>query len=79
MLYVYIFTDNLKFSYALVRFQLRAYQMRTGRGLVNMEDIYGPILLCVLLVTALGINFYLRAPLLFISSESGELYVEPSV
>jgi hypothetical protein len=65
------FTNNLKLSYALARFQLRAYQMRTGRNLVNMEDIYGPVLLCVLLVTALGINFYLRAPLLFASSGSG--------
>ncbi|KAL9542376.1 hypothetical protein MBANPS3_008646 [Mucor bainieri] len=65
--------------YALVRFQLRAYQMRTGRGMINMEDIYGPVLLCVLLVTALGINFYLRAPLLFTSPESQQLnIVEPS-
>ncbi|KAG1078355.1 hypothetical protein G6F42_024306 [Rhizopus arrhizus] len=64
--------------YALVRFQLRAYQMRTGRGMVNMEDIYGPVLLCVLLVTALGINFYLRAPLLFSPSESPQLNIEPS-
>ncbi|CAO3615993.1 unnamed protein product [Cunninghamella blakesleeana] len=50
--------------YALFRFQIRAYQMRTGRNILRMDDIYGPIVLCVLLVTALLINFYLRAPLL---------------
>ncbi|CAO3627233.1 unnamed protein product [Cunninghamella echinulata] len=50
--------------YALFRFQIRAYQMRTGKNILRMDDIYGPIVLCVLLVTALLINFYLRAPLL---------------
>lgn len=38
--------------------------MRTGRNILRMDDIYGPVVLCVLLVTALLINFYLRAPLL---------------
>lgn len=43
--------------------------MRSGGSLANMEDIVGPIILCVLLVTALGINFYLRAPVIFSSEE----------
>ena len=43
--------------------------MRTGRSMANMEDIVGPILLCVLLVTALGVNFYLRAPVIFSSED----------
>lgn len=51
--------------------------MRTGRALVNMEDIYGPVILCVLLVTALCVNFYLRAPLIFSSSETATTIVEP--
>ena len=53
--------------YALARFQLRSYYMRTGRSASNMEDIYGPVLLCILLVGALCVNFYLRAPLIFSS------------
>lgn len=53
-----------------MRFQLRAYQMRTGRSFANMEDIVGPAVLCVLLVTALGINFYLRVPLMFSSNNT---------
>lgn len=51
--------------------------MRTGRSLSNMEDIYGPIVLCVLLVTALFINFYLRAPLIFSSSEDAQVVINP--
>lgn len=44
--------------------------MRTGRSLANMEDLVGPAVLCVLLVTALGVNFYLRAPLIFSSNDT---------
>ncbi|KAI8364862.1 VTC domain-containing protein [Choanephora cucurbitarum] len=57
--------------YALARFQLRSYYMRTGRSASNMEDIYGPVLLCILLVGALCVNFYLRAPLIFSSLGPG--------
>ncbi|KAI8343323.1 VTC domain-containing protein [Chlamydoabsidia padenii] len=61
---IFIILASLISIYALVRFQIRAYQMRTGRNLLRMDDIYGPAVLCILLVTALLVNFYLRAPLL---------------
>lgn len=49
------------FSYALGRYQFRAWQLRTGRFIIRYDDLYGPTVLCVCLVTALLVNFYLRA------------------
>ncbi|KAI9245168.1 VTC domain-containing protein [Sporodiniella umbellata] len=46
--------------YALFRYQIRSYQLRTHRNLVRYDDIWGPTILCILLVTALIVNFYLR-------------------
>ncbi|ORZ16555.1 VTC domain-domain-containing protein [Absidia repens] len=61
---IFIILASIISIYALFRFQIRAYQMRTGRNILRMDDIYGPAVLCVLLVAALVVNFYLRAPLL---------------
>ncbi|KAL0074625.1 VTC domain-containing protein [Phycomyces blakesleeanus] len=60
----FIIISSFMSIYALVRFQLRAWQMRTGNTSLRYDDIYGPVVLCVLMITALGVNFYLRAPLL---------------
>lgn len=49
------------FSYALARFQIRSWQIRTNRQIVRYDDVWGPTVLCILLVTALVVNFYLRA------------------
>ncbi|KAI8996801.1 VTC domain-containing protein [Pilobolus umbonatus] len=62
---VFIIFSSVIALYALGRFQLRVYQIRMGCAALSVEDIYGPIILCILLVAALGVNFYLRAPLLF--------------
>ncbi|KAI8970456.1 VTC domain-containing protein [Mycotypha africana] len=69
-----IFSSAISF-YALFRFQMRAYQMKTGRTIMDMEDLYGPAVLCALLIAALAINFYLRAPLIFPSSSASDAVV----
>lgn len=46
--------------YALARFQYRAWQLRTPNYKGRFDDIYGPAVLCVLIVAALIINFWLR-------------------
>ncbi|KAI9281902.1 VTC domain-containing protein [Sporodiniella umbellata] len=51
--------------YALFRFHFRAFQLRTGRASLRIDDVYGPGILCALLITALAVNFYLRIPYLF--------------
>ncbi|ORX60378.1 SPX-domain-containing protein [Hesseltinella vesiculosa] len=61
---VFIVISSVMSLYALFRFQVRAYQMRTGKTLLRLDDIYGPVVLCVLLVVALLLNFYLRLPML---------------
>lgn len=38
--------------------------MRTGRYILRYDDLYGPTVLCICLVTALLVNFYLRVPLM---------------
>ncbi|KAF7727939.1 vacuolar transporter chaperone [Apophysomyces ossiformis] len=59
---VFIIISSLLSFYALGRFQVRAWQLRTGRNIIRYDDIYGPTVLCILMVTALVVNFYLRAP-----------------
>ncbi|KAI8069214.1 VTC domain-containing protein [Gongronella butleri] len=61
---IFIVIASVMSLYALARFQLRAYLMRTGKNHLRMDDIYGPVVLCVLLVVALMLNFYLRLPML---------------
>ncbi|KAI8377892.1 VTC domain-containing protein [Radiomyces spectabilis] len=61
---IFIIISSLLSFYALGRFQFRAWQLRTGRNIIRYDDIYGPTILCVMLVTALILNFYLRAPTL---------------
>jgi uncharacterized membrane protein YidH (DUF202 family) len=46
-------------SYAQIRFQYRAWQLR-NHNTARYDDTWGPLALCILLVAALIINFYLR-------------------
>ncbi|KAG1149447.1 hypothetical protein G6F37_000443 [Rhizopus arrhizus] len=46
--------------YALIRYQIRSWQLRTNRHIIRYDDIWGPTVLCILLVVALMVNFYLR-------------------
>lgn len=48
------------FRYALIRYQIRSWQLRTNRHIIRYDDIWGPTVLCILLVVALMVNFYLR-------------------
>ncbi|KAI9269157.1 VTC domain-containing protein [Phascolomyces articulosus] len=45
--------------YALWRYQYRAYQIR-NRSNTRYDDMYGPAILCILLVIAIIVNFSLR-------------------
>ena len=45
--------------YALWRYQYRAFQIRT-RSNTRYDDLYGPVILCLLLVVAIIVNFSLR-------------------
>lgn len=47
------------YRYAQIRFQYRAWQLRNHNN-ARYDDIWGPAALCILLVAALAINFYLR-------------------
>ncbi|KAI8882297.1 SPX-domain-containing protein [Backusella circina FSU 941] len=58
---IFIVFASLLCIYALGRYQLRAWQLRTNRHITRYDDIYGPTVLCIMLVTALVINFYLRS------------------
>lgn len=58
---VFIVIASLLSIYALARFQIRSWQIRTNRQIVRYDDVWGPTVLCILLVTALVVNFYLRA------------------
>ncbi|KAI8987820.1 VTC domain-containing protein [Mycotypha africana] len=65
---VFIILSSLLSIYALVRFQMRSYYLRVNRGgNVRYDDIWGPTVLCISIVTALCVNFYLRADILFAS------------
>ncbi|KAI9493341.1 VTC domain-containing protein [Zychaea mexicana] len=59
---VFIIMASVLCFYALGRYQFRAYQLRTGRFITRYDDLYGPTILCICLVTALIVNFYLRLP-----------------
>jgi hypothetical protein len=63
MFFYFILITNFLFhnSYALARFQIRSWQLRTNKQIVRYDDVWGPTVLCILLVTALVVNFYLRA------------------
>ncbi|KAI9481007.1 MAG: VTC domain-containing protein [Benjaminiella poitrasii] len=50
--------------YSMGRFHSRAYHLKNGNSISTLEDRYGPIILCVLIATALLVNFYLRIPLI---------------
>ncbi|KAI7905332.1 VTC domain-containing protein [Cokeromyces recurvatus] len=50
--------------YSLARFHSRAYHLKNGYPTSTLEDIYGPITLCVLVAAAIIANFYLRLPLI---------------
>ncbi|EPB84244.1 hypothetical protein HMPREF1544_09036 [Mucor circinelloides 1006PhL] len=57
---VFLFISTLLALYALARFQYRAWQLRSPNQKGRFDDIYGPAVLCVLIVAALVINFWLR-------------------
>jgi uncharacterized membrane protein YidH (DUF202 family) len=46
--------------YALFRFQYRAKMLRNHQAQARYDDVYGPAVLCLLIVGALVINFWLR-------------------
>ncbi|CEP19408.1 hypothetical protein [Parasitella parasitica] len=58
---VFIIIASLLSLYALARFQIRSWQLRTNKQIVRYDDVWGPTVLCILIVTALVVNFYLRA------------------
>ncbi|KAG2235484.1 VTC domain-containing protein [Thamnidium elegans] len=70
---VFIIIASLLSIYALARYQIRSWQLRTNKMVVRYDDVWGPSVLCILLVTALCVNFYLRADTLSAS------YQEPVV
>ncbi|KAG0174287.1 vacuolar transporter chaperone [Apophysomyces sp. BC1034] len=55
----FIVISALLAVYALWRFQYRAWQIRT-RNTGRYDDLYGPAVLCLLLLVALIVNFCLR-------------------
>lgn len=57
---VFLFISMLLALYALARFQYRAWQLRSPNQTGRFDDLYGPAVLCVLIVAALVINFWLR-------------------
>ncbi|GAA5808418.1 hypothetical protein MFLAVUS_001809 [Mucor flavus] len=70
---VFIIIASLLSIYALARYQIRSWQLRTNKMVVRYDDVWGPTVLCILLVTALCVNFYLRA------DELSASYQEPVV
>lgn len=57
---IFLFIAMLLALYALARFEYRAWQLRTPSQTGRFDDIYGPAVLCVLILAALIINFWLR-------------------
>lgn len=57
---VFLFISMLLALYALARFQYRAWQLRRPHQTGRFDDLYGPAVLCILIVAALVINFWLR-------------------
>ncbi|KAI9469108.1 MAG: VTC domain-containing protein [Benjaminiella poitrasii] len=57
---VFILISSVLSFYALGRFQYRSWQLRTNKRITRYDDIWGPTVLCVILVIALVVNFYLR-------------------
>ncbi|OAD06778.1 hypothetical protein MUCCIDRAFT_152122 [Mucor lusitanicus CBS 277.49] len=62
---VFLFISMLLALYALARFQYRAWQLRRPHQTGRFDDLYGPAVLCILIVAALVINFWLRFSHLF--------------
>ncbi|KAI9273391.1 VTC domain-containing protein [Helicostylum pulchrum] len=71
---IFLFIAMLLALYALARFQYRAWQLRTPTQTGRFDDIYGPAVLCVLVVAALIINFWLRFSQ---DQETNHLYPTP--
>ncbi|GAN09101.1 VTC domain-containing protein [Mucor ambiguus] len=57
---IFLFISMLLALYALARFQYRAWQLRSPSQTGRFDDLYGPAVLCFLIVAALVINFWLR-------------------
>ncbi|KAG2183285.1 hypothetical protein INT43_006290 [Umbelopsis isabellina] len=56
---IFLIISALLAIYAQIRFQFRAWQLRNHNN-ARYDDIWGPLALCILLVAALIVNFYLR-------------------
>ncbi|KAI7860286.1 VTC domain-containing protein [Circinella umbellata] len=56
---IFLIIAALLSVYALWRYQYRAFQIRT-RSNTRYDDLYGPAILCLLLVIAIIVNFSLR-------------------
>ncbi|KAH8555202.1 hypothetical protein BGW37DRAFT_419777 [Umbelopsis sp. PMI_123] len=56
---VFIAIATLLAIYAQIRYQYRGWQLR-NHSTKRYDDIWGPAVLCILLVGALVLNFYLR-------------------
>ncbi|KAI8143442.1 VTC domain-containing protein [Fennellomyces sp. T-0311] len=61
---VFMIISSVLCFYALGRYQLRAWQLRTGRYIMRYDDLYGPTVLCICIFAALLVNFYLRLPVI---------------
>lgn len=57
---IFLFISMMLALYALFRFQYRAWQLRHPNQTRRYDDLYGPAILCILIVAALVINFCLR-------------------
>ncbi|KAK4519646.1 uncharacterized protein ATC70_009883 [Mucor velutinosus] len=66
---VFIIIASMLSLYALARFQIRSWQLRNNKQIVRYDDVWGPTVLCILIVIALVVNFCLRADTLSSSYE----------
>ncbi|CAO3649522.1 unnamed protein product [Mucor hiemalis] len=70
---IFLFISMMLALYALFRFQYRAWQLRHPNQTGRYDDLYGPAILCILVVAALVINFGLRFKYIT-NQESQDLY-----
>ena len=73
---IFLFISMMLALYALGRYQYRAWQLRNPSQTGRFDDLYGPAVLCVLVVGALIINFWLRFK--YVPPHENNLYPSPS-
>lgn len=74
---IFLFISMMLALYALFRFQYRAWQLRHPKHTGRYDDLYGPAILCILIVAALVINFCLRFRYIT-NQENQALYPTPA-